>query len=117
MTDTNETDAAGSPEVGWLGATLALPGVGSWVALVLLLVPVVPLMLILAATGLVDLEANDFGGRSTWFAMTIVGAATLGWLVFLRRATGVQLTFYFVPLIWLAWAFTTLSIAGIIFGF
>jgi hypothetical protein len=96
------------PELsGWIKALVTLtelPKIGDWVSLALVAIPVLPLLLLASAIGLLDQNGHVVG-----MVLLVVFGVALGWLQFLRRRTGLTFSWYFIPWIWIAWA-------GILFG-
>ena len=104
MHDTENQDAAvqgiAPAEEGgwvwWLGAIATLPWVGGWVSLCLMLMPFLPVVMVAEVLGF-DFEEGRAGG----VFLVAVSLVSVAWLRFLRRHTGLSLSFYFIPCIWI----------------
>jgi hypothetical protein len=113
--DATAGDPSQPEQSGWIKLLVTLtelPKVGDWVSLALVAVPVLPLLLLANAVGLLDRE-----GRVVGLVVLLVFVAALAWLRFLRRSTGLTFSWYFVPCVWIAWAGMLLGAYGTVIGF
>ena len=115
-----ETETEPADEEGFLSKLVGAPFIGEWVALFLVALPAFLAMFFFMALGWNPEPATDETlsvSTSTALVTLVIAIATLSWLKFLRRRTGVVLSFFFFPCIWIGWAGFGLASFLVIFSF